>query len=836
MKRLSFSLLVLLLLAHCLKAAELHPSPCSCLFTAKDYGAHTQNFDILSDAQGRIYVANFEGLLRYDYARWEVFHTPNITRVVALKALPDGRIASFDYRGEAFVLDNDTLLPYQGELIMPEVNEFEEHSTTDPRGGVWAITDKGILYTAPTSAYYYLGQEQGLQGEVLSLLDTPEGLYIGTREGVWFCHDERIEVVSGVRSTCWQLVQVPDELGVIAATAKGLYRINGTEVKMHSSMHALSVCFDGYNTWIGELNRVRFFDYEKYAITREYPINNPNKLLLAKDKTLWIGTLSGACYYLLRGDTTLYKAPMEASLATEDGDIYLNGMDNSWVWDTKQQALVPQSMEEGDNECYMTLFSYSDPHGQNFISRADSKGLWVFANRKESTDYCQWCLPFESLYIRAVAMGRDYLAVGGDFGVYFLRTDSVRIRTEQPNVYLRSTLLKGNNFEAVFSSDHLPLPGHCLYACRIDDDDWSKLSEQTSYTEQNLPPGKHRFEVKCRDEFGVESNVVAHDFHIPYPIYLRWYAFVFYAFVAILLVQGFTRWRIARVRKENLRLESLVEERTAKLQEAQKQLARQEKIEMMGKLIQGLIDRILNPMNYILNFARLTSKLRKDMEEDIEGEHEHLTADTYDDMQDILEMMRGNLEKIEEHSSNTTRILKAMEELMHDHSGGERDTSLTELITTCGDLTRNYYRKDIEEMHMQVSFTTEQQPIRLHANTEMISISIMSMVANSFYSLRKKFAQKPFTPTLRINLTREGEWAVINIFDNGLGIEPAILHKIYDPFFTTKPTAEAPGVGLYLARDVIQAHHGDISCKSTQGECCEFTIKLKIVENKDSEL
>lgn len=224
------------------------------------------------------------------------------------------------------------------------------------------------------------------------------------------------------------------------------------------------------------------------------------------------------------------------------------------------------------------------------------------------------------------------------------------------------------------------------------------------------------------------------------------------------------------------------------------------------------------------------------MEEDIEGEHEHLTADTYDDMQDILEMMRGNLEKIEEHSSNTTRILKAMEELMHDHSGGERDTSLTELITTCGDLTRNYYRKDIEEMHMQVSFTTEQQPIRLHANTEMISISIMSMVANSFYSLRKKFAQKPFTPTLRINLTREGEWAVINIFDNGLGIEPAILHKIYDPFFTTKPTAEAPGVGLYLARDVIQAHHGDISCKSTQGECCEFTIKLKIVENKDSEL
>lgn len=775
-------------------------------------------------------MANFEGLLRYDYSRWQVFHTPNITRIVALQALPDGRIASFDYRGDVFVLENDTLVPYQGTLTMPEVNEFDVHKTTDLHGGIWSVTDKGILYTAAHSAYSYLGQEQGLKGEVLSLLDTKEGLYVGTTEGIWLCHGNQVEEIEGVNVTCWQLAQIPNGTGVMATTAQGLFQINGKAARTISSMHALSICYDGDNAWIGELDRICFFDNQKLDITKEYAVSNPIKLVITKDHTLWIGTLSGACYYLLPDDSMLRRAPMEGYLATEDGDVYINGSDNTWVWDTNQKRLTPQPMEEGDDECYMTIFSYSSPRGQNFISRADSKGLWVFANRQESTDFCQWCLPFETFYIRALTMGEDYLAVGGEFGVYFLNTDSVRLRHELPVVSIRSTSLKGDDFEAYFSTDHLPLPGHIFYTYRMDNDEWSKPVEQTFYVEQNLSYGQHRFEVKCRDEFGLESPVVVHEFYIPYPFYLRWYAFVLYILLAIILIQCFTRWRTARMRRENQRLEQIVEERTAKLQEAQKKLARQEKLEMMGKLIQGLIDRILNPMNYILNFARLTSKLQSDMTEDVEDEKDRLTPNNYEDMQDILDMMRTNLGKIEEHSTSTTRILKAMEELMHDHSGNEREISLTDLVNTCGDLTRNYYYDDIERMAMEVTVSIAPEPLFIVANAEMLNKSLMSIVANAMYSLRKKFSQAPFSPVLRITLTQEDGMAVLRVYDNGIGIEETIMNKIYDPFFTTKPTAEAPGVGLYLTRDIVQSIHGDITCQSTKDTFCEFMLKIPTVE------
>lgn len=830
--RYILSCLLLLVFLSGSAAPKLHPTRCKRLFTAQEYGAHTQNFAICCDAQGIVYVANFEGLLRYDHAGWQVFHTPGIARTVALKTLPDGRIAVFDYHGDAFVLENEQLVPLGEDIEMPKVDEFDIPEAKDPYGGRWAITEQGILYTASASAFSYMGKDEGLEGEVLSLLDTPEGLYAGTTQGIFLCRGNHFEQVEGVYVTCWQLLLSPDGSSVMAATAQGLCRVQGLRATTLSTMHALSICYDGKGMWIGELDKVCYFDEEHFAITQEYPVDNPYKLLMAKDKTLWIGTLSTECFYLKRGDKALQKSPYDGGLAMEDGDVYVNGSEGTWIWDTATRSLRPQSMEEGDDENYITLFSHSDPRGQNFIGKADSKGLWVFAKRQESTDYCQWCMPFETMFVRAVAMTKEYVTVGGDFGVYFLRTDSISLRKTQPCITIRKVVLDDDNFYTSFSTDHLPLPGRCLYSYRMDDNPWSEYSEVTSYDEQNLGYGNHRFEVKCTDEFGIESEVVSTTFYIEYPIYLKWYAWVFYILLSALLVQGITRWRMARMRAENQHLEQVVAERTASLQAAQQKLARQEKLEMMGKLIQGLIDRILNPMNYILNFTKLTGNLRNDLAADVDDEQEHITEDNYEDMQDILDMMQTNLTKIEEHSTNTTRILKAMEELLRDRSGHMSPMSLTELIEKCGEMTRTYYHEDITKMGVDVVFDISPDPIVIEGNAEHISKSVMSLVANSFYAIRKKFEEKPFTPQFKVSLSREGNTAILRIRDNGIGIEDTIMGKIYDPFFTTKPTAEAAGVGLYLTRDVMQTHHGDITCQSVKGESCEFIIQLNIETNE----
>lgn len=118
------------------------------------------------------------------------------------------------------------------------------------------------------------------------------------------------------------------------------------------------------------------------------------------------------------------------------------------------------------------------------------------------------------------------------------------------------------------------------------------------------------------------------------------------------------------IEEKSLKLEKALKE----LGQAQDELVRQEKMATVGKLTQGLIDRILNPLNYINNFSHLTSGLLKDLYQNLESVKELLDEDTYLDSVDVINMMRDNLEKIEEHGSNTTRVLKAMEEILRDRN------------------------------------------------------------------------------------------------------------------------------------------------------------------------
>ena len=108
----------------------------------------------------------------------------------------------------------------------------------------------------------------------------------------------------------------------------------------------------------------------------------------------------------------------------------------------------------------------------------------------------------------------------------------------------------------------------------------------------------------------------------------------------------------------------------SELHETQGELIRQEKMATVGKLTQGLIDRILNPLNYINNFSKLSEGLVKDIEANIEDEKEHMDKENYEDTMDVLDMLRGNLQKVGEHGQNTTRTLKAMEEMLKDRTGG----------------------------------------------------------------------------------------------------------------------------------------------------------------------
>ncbi len=264
------------------------------------------------------------------------------------------------------------------------------------------------------------------------------------------------------------------------------------------------------------------------------------------------------------------------------------------------------------------------------------------------------------------------------------------------------------------------------------------------------------------------------------------------------------------------------------LKKAQSMLIRQEKVATVGKLTQGLIDRILNPLNYIINFSHLSNLLLKEMKEDLDDEEDRITEDNYDDMTEILGMLNTHLTKIEEHGNSTARILKAMEELLADHSCHFDRVDINKLIIHNLTILKEYYQKEIKETGISFEVNLPDLPIEADVDKLLLGKVIMSILQNGIYALQRKKKKEAFDALLKIKLRQEGQLLRIELCDNGIGIESAILEKVFDPFFTTKTTAEAAGVGLYLSREIILNHNGKIEVRSEKDKFTEFAITIPI--------
>ena len=268
------------------------------------------------------------------------------------------------------------------------------------------------------------------------------------------------------------------------------------------------------------------------------------------------------------------------------------------------------------------------------------------------------------------------------------------------------------------------------------------------------------------------------------------------------------------------------------LGEAQDELVRKERMATVGQLTQGLVDRILNPLNYINNFANLTSGLAKDLRENLDSQKEHLKPDVYDDSVDLLNMMTSNLEKISEHGFNTVRIVKAMEELLKDRRGNLTLTNINGLCRIALDKLKKTYEQDIQEKNIRIVFDNLTLSLMMEVNVEQFSKVLAGILKNSMYALLKKSETVTFSPEIFLGLKVNKDMLEITIRDNGSGIDENIKDKIFAPFFTTKTTGEAAGVGLYLCREIVQNHRGTIEVESKKGEYTQFLITIPVYQPK----
>ena len=174
----------------------------------------------------------------------------------------------------------------------------------------------------------------------------------------------------------------------------------------------------------------------------------------------------------------------------------------------------------------------------------------------------------------------------------------------------------------------------------------------------------------------------------------------------------------------------------------------------------------------------------KDVGANIDEDKDKMDEDNYEDTKEVLDMLRGNLLKVGEHGQNTTRTLKAMEELLKDRSGGIIRMDLVKVLRQDEEMVQTYYANEIRDHQIKVTFDLPEGELPINGNAEQLSKTLMSLIGNSIYAIVKKAQREKFLPEMRLAVKTTDNLIQLTVYDNGIGIEDTIINKVFDPFFT----------------------------------------------------
>ena len=266
-----------------------------------------------------------------------------------------------------------------------------------------------------------------------------------------------------------------------------------------------------------------------------------------------------------------------------------------------------------------------------------------------------------------------------------------------------------------------------------------------------------------------------------------------------------------------------VEEALSNLKATQAQLIQSEKMASLGELTAGIAHEIQNPLNFVNNFSEVSSELVEELVEEIgKGDFEEVRALATD--------LKENLEKIVHHGKRADGIVKGMLQHSRSSDGKKEPTDLNALADEYFRLA--YHGLRAKDKSFNATLETDLDPGvgLVPILPQEIGRVILNLLTNAFQAVNEKAreGQGGYVPTVSVKTTRKGRQVMVSVSDNGNGIPEAIREKIFQPFFTTKPTGQGTGLGLSLSYDIVKAHGGGLSVESQEGKGTEFTIKLPV--------
>ncbi len=305
--------------------------------------------------------------------------------------------------------------------------------------------------------------------------------------------------------------------------------------------------------------------------------------------------------------------------------------------------------------------------------------------------------------------------------------------------------------------------------------------------------------------------------------------------------------RAIAIRK--VELEGLVVERTAELTQqkeelelalnelrsTQSQLIQSEKMASLGELTAGIAHEIQNPLNFVNNFSEVNSELIAEMKEEIEkGNLEEIRV--------LANDIADNEQKINHHGKRADSIVKGMLQHSRSSSGVKEPTNINALADEYLRLAYHGLRAKDKSFNATMKTDFDETIGNINIIPQDIGRVILNLITNAFYAVNEKKHQQTkdlrggenltgmngYEPTVTVSTKKTINKVEVFVHDNGNGIPQSALDKIFQPFFTTKPTGEGTGLGLSMSYDIVRAHGGKINVETKEGEGSEFVIEIPI--------
>jgi signal transduction histidine kinase len=266
------------------------------------------------------------------------------------------------------------------------------------------------------------------------------------------------------------------------------------------------------------------------------------------------------------------------------------------------------------------------------------------------------------------------------------------------------------------------------------------------------------------------------------------------------------------------------------LRTTQASLLHAQKMAALGQLTAGVAHEIKNPLNFVNNFAGLSVELLDELKGTVQPAMAALDENKRAEVDEVVGMLTANLAKIAEHGKRADGIVTSMLAHSRGSSGERQSVDVNALVEEALNLAYHGARAQDQNFNITLERDLDRNIAPLELVPQDITRVLLNLFGNGFYAATKRRREAPdaaFRPVLKVATRDLGNEVEIRVRDNGSGIPPEFRDRLFQPFFTTKPTGEGTGLGLSISYDIVtQQHGGTIEVDSTFGEFTEFTIHL----------